>query len=267
LRQLWERGRGAWPEIALGFDELEASLRERFAAELEPIADELEAGDLYLACACLLGTPGAAEAFKRSFEPSLRRFVATVEHRPEEIAERVQDMLVLLFVGDGESAPKLASYSGRGPLRSWLRMTAVNRSLNAVRDDRRQAKMESRIVEVMRPEDDPELALLRERYRPQLEAALRDVLASLPRAERGLLRLCYVEGLSLEAIGKIRGLSKATVSRHLAAIRERVLERASRLLRERIGVSGPELESLLGLLQSQLELGLSGLLATIDGTS
>jgi RNA polymerase sigma-70 factor (ECF subfamily) len=262
LTQLWERGRVEWPQLPLGFDEFSASLRQRFSAELDAITDQLEAGDLYLACACVLAKPGAAEAFKTRYEPLLRQYVATVEQRREAIDELVQEVLVRLLVGDDESGPRLGSYSGRGPLRAWLRMAAVRRSLNAKRDVQLHAKIESRLAEAARPDDDPELTLLRTRYRPQLEAALRDALKSLPRAERGLLRLCYVEGLSLLVIARMRNWSKTTTSRRIATVREEVLAEAGKLLRQRMGVSEPDFQSLLGLLQSQLEIGMSALLAT-----
>src|SRR5262245_8723135 len=107
-RELWERGRARWPALELSFD--------RFGAGAEEASGEVHAEDLFLARACLAGVPGAASTFEREHRDALQAFVARVERRPDAVRELAQELLVEILVGP---PPKLASYSGRGPLRAW----------------------------------------------------------------------------------------------------------------------------------------------------
>ena len=77
-----------------------------------------------------------------------------------------------------------------------------------------------------------------------------------------LLRLYLVNGLSVESIGKMYGVSQPTASRWLARARATLLEDVKGALGVRLGVSSQELASLAGLVASGLDLSLSELLKT-----
>ena len=53
---------------------------------------------------------------------------------------------------------------------------------------------------------------------------------------------------------------RATIARRIAGSRRAVTEEARRLLRAELGASEAELESLVGVMRSQLDLSLPGLL-------
>ena len=78
--------------------------------------------------------------------------------------------------------------------------------------------------------------------------------------ERTLLRLHTVEGLSLERMGVMYRKDKATLSRWLAAAREKLAEETRARLAERLALAPPELASLLRAIRSQLEVSLLRLL-------
>jgi RNA polymerase sigma-70 factor (ECF subfamily) len=260
---LWERAREGWPAVELPRSGFADWLVERFGARLADEHERLELGDLYITAACLLGAPGGMESFKRQLEPQLRRFVASVERRDDAIGELVQELIVRLVIGADGEAPKLAEYSGRGPLRAWLRILAVRYALNRARGQRRRVALEERVAsEAARGGEDPELAVLHARYQPQVAEAFRDALAALAPPDRSLLRLVYGQGLGLETIGAMHGWSKPTTSRRVAAVRAAMLDEAMRLLRQRLGASDAEVESVIRLVQSRLDLSLSGLFAT-----
>jgi RNA polymerase sigma-70 factor (ECF subfamily) len=75
-----------------------------------------------------------------------------------------------------------------------------------------------------------------------------------------LLRLHLVNGLTVEAIGKMYGVSQPTASRWLAAARATLLDDIKATLAARLGASSEELASLAGLVASRLDLSLSALL-------
>jgi RNA polymerase sigma-70 factor len=74
------------------------------------------------------------------------------------------------------------------------------------------------------------------------------------------LRLHLVNGVSAEKIGKMFSVSQPTISRWLAAAREKLLEDIKRDLGARLGTSSTELASLAGMVASRLDLSLSALL-------
>ncbi|HVE87889.1 MAG TPA: sigma-70 family RNA polymerase sigma factor, partial [Myxococcales bacterium] len=86
--------------------------------------------------------------------------------------------------------------------------------------------------------------------------AVEAALKGLSPKERNFLRLYFVEGLTVEQIGAMQGAHKSTVSRWLARARETVGTQVRQLLGDRLHLSAGDLDSLMGLLQSELELSL-----------
>jgi len=83
-----------------------------------------------------------------------------------------------------------------------------------------------------------------------------DALAELPPHDRSLLRLHYIEGLSLDRLAVMERVHRATVARWLSDARSTVLSRVRTLLAERLKLSGHEGESLLRFVRSRLDLSL-----------
>jgi transposase len=71
-----------------------------------------------------------------------------------------------------------------------------------------------------------------------------------------------VNGLSVEAIGKMFGVTQPTASRWLARARETLLDDIKAALATRLGVSSEELASLAGLVASGFDMSLSQALKT-----
>jgi len=259
-RALWERGRTRYPELALDLGAFAAYLRTRLAGELADSQREL-AEDLFLVSACLAGVPGAAEQFSREHRASLATYVAPVVRGAHAIEELVDVLVAEILVGADGEAPRLATYGGRGPLRAWLRMLAVRRSLNEARDVARHARLEHRLfTEAVEATAAPEVTFMKARYGPDFKAAFRDAMGALAAPERALLRLHYGQELPLTELGAMHGWSKATASRRVAAARTAMLEAACALLRQRLRLDAEELESLFRVVRSQLDVGLSDLL-------
>lgn len=243
-----------WPTFRVGPERFRAFVRER--AE-DPTNDaslaRLHLGDLYLVCACLDGEAQAWREIDRAHLSQVPGYVARVDWSPafgDEIRQRLSEKLLR---GD-DGKPKLASYTGRGPLAGWLRVAAVREALNAKRGIEPQEAVED--VVLAAKEDDPEIQLLKRKYAREFKDAFRDVLGSLEPDQRNVLRLHYLDGLTLEEVGKAYRVSRATAARWIAEAKRILVERVHTTLGDRLGADGPGAQSLISFVRSQLHLSL-----------
>ena len=257
LEALLGRARADFPRLVVGDDAFLRFVAERASGPL----DELPAGELLLACASASGQAAALEALEERYFARLAPSIARVDASPAFADEVRQVLREKLFVAVGGAAPRHASFTGQGPLLSWLRAAAVRTALNLKRPGRREESAEDEALEVLPlAGPDPELALMREHHRPVFQAAFRGALAELSARERTLIKLQTLDGLSLERIGAIYGVNKSTVSRWSARALELLVDGTRRRVSEQLSLDTGELESLLRLVRSGLELSVSALL-------
>jgi RNA polymerase sigma-70 factor, ECF subfamily len=81
------------------------------------------------------------------------------------------------------------------------------------------------------------------------------------------LRLHYVDRLSIDRIGTLYRIHRATAARQLTRVRDALIARTRALLGERLGVTESELASLLRLLESTVDVDLVELLGGRDSPS
>lgn len=256
LSQAVGASRAAHPDFDLVSD-------EQLARHLASCADTpealgtLHAADVLLALACARGDERALQELHRRIGQVVTRAVARLRSTGAFLEEVRQLLSQRLLVPAEGSAPRVLDYRGKGPLERWLRAAALRVALNLLETDRSPREQgESAIRALPDQGDDPELQLLRRRYAPEFKEAVEAALKGLSPKERNFLRLYFVEGLTVEQIGAMQGAHKSTVSRWLARARETVGVQVRQLLGNRLHLSAGELESLMGLLQSELELSL-----------
>ncbi len=258
LASALDAGRAAWPEVALDPLDFVAHLAARLpdAPDLAAAIGDLHAADLYLACACSRGEPRALAGFDEQFLAAVGRSWRT-RHRLADFADEVRQALrVRLLVSDGGGPPRIAGYSGRGPLGAWVRMAATRLGLDLRRQERPGARDEDELSIEARG-DDPELEYLKTRYAADLNEALHTTLAALSSRTANVLRLHYQEGMTVDAIGTMYRVSGRTVQRWLAEARRTILDETRRLLSQRLGLTDSRLDSLIGLVRSRLDISLS----------
>jgi RNA polymerase sigma-70 factor, ECF subfamily len=246
----------AWPHIALAVPIFVAHLRDRVVATEDPEAAlaKVHVNDLFLACACLHGDHGAWRELDRLHLARIPDFVARIDRSPafaDEVRQRLAERL--LRAEDG-SAGKLALYTGRGPLGAWIRVAAVREAQNAKRGGRHAVDADDVVLES--PDQDPEIQLLKRRYAKEFKDALEEVLQTLSADERNVLKLHYLDGLTIEEVGKAYRVSRATAARWIADARDTIVARTQKTLGTRLGKSGPKMESLLAFVRSQLDMSL-----------
>jgi RNA polymerase sigma-70 factor, ECF subfamily len=249
------RGRAAWPAVALAPERFARHVGERLAHPLEAV----QAEDLYLACACLAGDPAAIAAFDAHFLDDATRLVQRrMGLVPDALDEARQRVRVKLLVGEAG----LASYSGRGPLLGWLRVTLAREAARvSAREEREDRADPVDLADTPAVRDDPELEHLKRRYGDDFRASFEQALAGLGEDDVQLLRFHYVESLSIDAIGVLLRIHRATAARRLAAARQALVAATREAMRARLRVDAGELESILRVIESQVHVSVVRLLS------
>jgi RNA polymerase sigma-70 factor (ECF subfamily) len=229
------------------------SLLALLGASAEPLA-ELEAlhvEDMYFVWALANHDRAALARLEREFLAPLARRVSAARDLPP--GELEQSVRTRLLVGEGDAPPRIGRYAGRGPFGAWLRMVAKRVALDLLRA--RGARTDRELESPGVPTD-PELDYLKLRYAADFKAALEEALSHLGAREVTLLKLSYLEQLSPSAIGVMYGVTNRTVQRWLAELKDDVLWRMREALKRRLSLGPSELDSLLRIMQSQLQVSL-----------
>jgi len=221
----------------------------------DPLDADFHAADLYLACACLRGDERALAQFEEHFLSSLTGQLARRRALRDFDDEAMQLLRVRLLVRDGESPPRLAGYQGKGPLRVWLFTAATRLALNLKRSGS-PPQADTSVDELGAAGADPEMRYLKARYGAQVEEALCLALEALPQREANLLGLHFLEGLPSVAIARMYGVTRRAVHKWLLQARERVMNDVRTTLAGRLGLSPSELDSVIALAHSQIDVTL-----------
>lgn len=261
LRELLEAGKVAWPTVTLAPETFVRHLARHLSGEGgAEVLRQLHGADLYLACACAVGERHALLAFEQQI---LKKVPARLGQLAESTVDEVlQVMRQRLLVGRGDIPPRIADYSGRGPLLAWVRIIGVRIVGELASQDGRQELFDEppeSLARMLAP-DDPERELLKEDSRQALVMALRTALAAMPERERALLRLHHIHGLTMDRLATMYGEPRSSIARRVMQARERLLKLTRGELASRLKLEGSELESLLGLVRSRLDLSLHRLM-------
>ena len=223
LEALLARGRAVYPRLDVAAEAFVRCLARSVAgggdASLETVAIE----DLYLACACAQGLPGAAAAFESKLGRTIRRAVSGVLAGSADRDEATQRTRQTLLVGSADGPAKIVQYLGHGPLESWVTAAAIRCAVSLGRSEGTERRVRDKAAAAVTAHADPELLCMKSELRRDLEAAIEQAMGRLEVRARLVLRLYLVTGMTLAAIGKSLGVSQSTVSGLLAKARHSVL--------------------------------------------
>lgn len=196
-----------------------------------------ETPDLALARAALAGDPAALRAIDQHLADVRGALRGVVPDH--EIDELVQEVRIKVVVDR-----KLESYSGKGPLRAWLRVALLRAGL-----DRRRRTADVPLDDVAwlahAADADPALAAIRGTLGPVVRRALEAALGTLDARDRLILRQHLVDGLPAPDLAALHGVHRVTAFRWLAAIRQRVLTEVRGTVARELSLGGESLASLM----------------------
>ncbi len=263
LDDLLARARSELPEIPLDENLFVAHVARRSSGtQLAATLQQLRAGDLHLACACLEGVEAARVMFVNRFGPVLDATLAQLRGFGT-VSEDVRAQLVerLLFARQ-ERPPAIALYGGQGDLAAYLRVAALREGIRLIKKNRRESTPRNfDIGDLSAPEPNPEIVVLKARYRHQFKHAFQTALGTLKPRDRTLLRYHYLDALTTREIGGLYGAHSSTVTRWLAAIRAKLFIATKVELMKQLALRTDEFASVARLVESQLDISIASALA------
>lgn len=263
LSGIWSAAVAAWPVLAPHAERLGGQL----AAAVDDDADPEQAlaaiavADLALACACALGDHDAIVAFDAQYIGDIdlahSRGGSGAPPR-DEFRQRVRERL---FVASGREV-RIAAYGGRGSLRAWVRVTAARVLIDIVRKATPPdgPASDTRIFDRAADAGDAELDYMRATYGAAVPEAMAQGLASLSVRQRNLLRQRYLSGLSTDRLATMYGVHRATAFRWLEEARAALFVGMRNALGQRLRVADHELDSVIDLLASRVDVSMRRLL-------
>ncbi len=257
LAELWDQARAAWPELRVEASGFMTFVAERLDAQsvLPDAITALRPGDLLLCHGCLLGDPIALGALDVGYLASTPSLVRRMRLSAAEADDVRQTLAQRLLVGTERSGPRLQAYSGRGDLRNWIRTAALRTAQNlGASNARRPLADEQTLAQIVEPGEDPALGLLRQQYGEQFRLAFEAAVGDLTARERTLLRLAFVDGATSDALSAVYGVHRATAARWVASARDRLSARTRHRMMEQLGIGRADLQSIMRLIQSQLDV-------------
>jgi RNA polymerase sigma-70 factor (ECF subfamily) len=262
--RLHEVGRNTWPGVQVSA----ADFADHLALHLGLSSEAAEslatrAGDLYLALAAGRGDLAAISLVDRTciaqVDAALHGMLSS-----SEIDDLKQQLRHRRFVGTNGS-PKILDYAGRGELRAWVRASAVRAAISVLRSRKREHVHQQDLwIAAPKLGVDPTIDYLRPRLQAEFRAAFETALGSLETRERNLLKHHFLDGLSTDELAVLYRVHRATAFRWLARARERLLAQTRQALAARMSLRRSELDSVMRLIGSQLEVSMVRLFGADD---
>lgn len=248
----------AWPDLAPDGAGFAAFLGRRVPSDVR-VADALRGralDQLYLAFACLAGDRGAHAHLEEGYVEPLIGWLVRQGIAPELARDTVQGLRAKLLTGE---RPLLRAYSGLGALKGWLRITALRQAIRAQRHER--ALEGDEISDALADATpDPALQYQRRLYQDEFRRAFGAAIDALSVRERNLLKQSVLFGATVDELGALYQVHRATAARWISAARERLAELTREHMIAQLGVPPADYDSILHLIRSQLDVSVHRLL-------
>ena len=210
------------------------------------------------------GVASALDRFERLHGAEIARIAQRFDRPGLPADDLIQLLRAKLFTTPGpEGRPRIATYTGQGFLQNWLRVTATRTFIDCCRthDEPPEVPIRNELVAVLpEPKGDPELALLKREHMTHFKASFAEAVGALNSADRLLLKQHLVERLTIDQLGALYHLHRASAARRIAKARDALLLATRIALARRLGVPPERLASVLELVASRLEASIERLL-------
>jgi RNA polymerase sigma-70 factor (ECF subfamily) len=254
----------AWPNISIPTPLFLEHLRAHWEAREECMnyLQRVRASDLYLACGCAHGVENAVRGFDREFSSVIEAVYWRTSPAGVVLSEAKAAVMEHLLIGVEGSVPRIGSYSGVGPLGSWLRVVATRTFIEMRCRPARESPNQDVVERAADPGRNPEFSVIMAQDRGLIRRALLAAIGGLSHADRMLLRF-EAKGTSPDAVAKKLSVSRRTIERRLQRVHGLVLTNFEKALRTSFGLEGSRLESLVVVLRSQMQSVLASVIRAV----
>jgi RNA polymerase sigma-70 factor (ECF subfamily) len=256
---LWKRLCEECPGVVVGRADFQAFLAARSSTpdasgNQAPTQPEL-LSDLFLAFACGRGDSRAIGLFEERFGTVIERVRRRFGPRAPTYDELLADVNQRLFAPRDGSEPRILGFSGQSSLSGWLKVVATRILLNRLEAARPEDPMDDRLLDGLGlVHASPEHLLQREEARAHFKAAFARAVEGLSARDRQMLRLAFVDGLTIDDLGELYAVHRTTAFRWLQQASERLSSGLRTILRESLKLSDAEYDRWCESLRSGLEL-------------
>jgi RNA polymerase sigma-70 factor, ECF subfamily len=261
LAEIMRSAQAAWPTVELAPELFIAHIARHLpeGVPVETALRQMHTDDLYLACACAKGDIRAIAAFDTHCMSVVESAVSRHRVSSDVAAEVKQLVRERALVGDS-GPPRIAGFSGRGDLRGWVRVMATREAMLLSRRARRETPVDDEeLLYAFVTPGDAELEQAKSRYRDEFKQAFDVALRSLPARDQTLLRQHVIDGLTIDQLGALYRVHRSTAARNLERARQAVLAATRAQMQNRLHVRTTELDSILRMIRSKLEVSLRAL--------
>jgi RNA polymerase sigma-70 factor (ECF subfamily) len=258
LETLWTRARDAHSAVALERDAFATALGTAVsdADDLPAALASVHAADLFLAAGCARGDAAALQIFEQAQLGGARAALIRMLGAAEA-DDALQALREKLLLPNGDAPAKIREYAGRGTLAGWIKVVAVRMALGALRARKPEATADEDDALLELPASFPgEPEPMRLHYRAAFKSAFQAALGCLEPRERVLLRLQFIDELTVDEVGALYGVHRATAARWVARAREALFDETRRRLAIELGISAAQLSSILEVVRSHVEVSL-----------
>lgn len=261
VAQMHRQGSADGIEVTVAIERFAGEVARRLGPQASMAAlDQLHC-DLLLAIAATDGDAAAIVECDRIGQSAVDFAAARLRASAAQAQEVRSDLRRLMFTQEQDREAALARFSGRGDLRGYLRVIAARALARHIQRDRREVTLDDEVLDAFAPGIEPEVALLREQYRPTVDAALRAAIGDLSDRHRAVLRYHLVDGWSIDQLGQQYGVHRSTAARWLTDARNQLGDRVRAALAAQLQISESQVDSIVALVTSRIELSLDRLLA------
>lgn len=254
IEQAFARGRQAWPGIGVDLSTFRAHC-ERVLGPAPEWDWQRFGAELLLCCACARGDTEATRILEADILPQVVKAISRIDPDPELVEEALQILRDKLLVGP---RAKIADYAARGPLVAWLSVAAARVALDLIRSRNARKLQHAELPDRLAQSDNSPLNdIVKSRYADSFQRALKHAISALPSRDRNLLRLQLVGRCSIDQLGRMYLVHRATAARWLEGARNRVFESVREQMKLEHHLTDGEFDSIARGVRSQLDLSIT----------
>ena len=222
--------------------------------------------DLAFTLACASGERAALARLERELVESVPKALVRLKPAARFVEDVRQEVRHKLLVAQPGARPKILDYQGRGPLGAWVRVVAMRIAYTHLRDTKQDDQhADAAAFEALADTADaPDVAHFKTKYAAEVRAAFHEAVLGLKPEVRSVLRAHAVEGLTIDQIGAVYQVHRATAARWVTHARGALLDALRASLQRRLGVEAAACDSIVALVQSRIDLSMSRVFASDD---